>query len=445
MNGYEHNELFRQLSQWRRQIKAEMVEAAFEAFYDHLTRSEHFRQYFSSDEQIRHLVQAQKRDFIEALTLSDEAFRAHYVALGGRHARMGIALEDLVAGLQIIRDQFLRYQILDVHLTYQFIDRIQQHLAEGYFVFEIEGYLNNIRQAESGVRRLLDDERMVARLMQPLRWLIDVMSHWEAGQTAGNGRIGSVEISAITDLINALEMDAQQRAQLHQLHREQHALAQSLDHFLREKAYLLVTFMLSRLYAVTMAMFNMLMTVESQQQVERLRKDALTGLLLRHELGALLRQVRKACVTRGRLGVLMLDLDHFKLVNDRYGHRAGDAVLRQAAQRLRHMLREQDYTVRYGGEEFLVLLPCLSLEALTRVAERVRQAIADEPMTLDDGTMLRVTVSVGGVSLTQQPALTEAPPEHWIEQADRNLYAAKRAGRNRVVVTPFAADTADGR
>jgi len=435
--------LFEQLVQWRTQLDETMVEAAFTSFYEYLTGSEHFRQYFESEEQIQRLIKAQKAGFIQALELSPVAFREYYVALGKRHAEMGVVLEDLIAGLQIIRDQFLRFQVLDVHLTYQFIEHIQQHLAEGYFLYEVNQYLDNIRQAEEGVQQLLDDERIAVRLVQPLRWFLDVVHWWVEERSAGKSRIGDVKSCPITQLIDNLPMEASQRAQLHHLHQEQHALAQSLDYFLREHAFLLVTFMLSRLYAVTMAMFNTLVAVESQQQVNRLKKDALTGLLLRHDLDSLLRQVRKQCLEKGTLGVLMLDLDRFKRVNDQYGHQAGDEVLRAAAQRLQRILRQNDFAIRFGGEEFLILLPCLDAGALERVAERIRQVIANSPVKLEGGEQLKVTTSIGGVWVDE--AGMRRPSQQWIEQADKNLYEAKRNGRNQVVVTPFQmVDTMDG-
>ncbi len=435
--------LFEQLTQIRAQLDQTMVEAAFAAFYEYLTQSEHFRHYFDSQAQIERLIQAQKASFIKALSLSPEAFRQHYVALGQMHAEIGIALEDIIAGLQVIRDQFLRFQVLDVHLTYRFIEHIEQHLAEGYFLYEIQQYLDNIRQAEAGVQQLLDDERVAVRLMRPLRWLLDVMQGWATTCGAiGAERIGDAKNCPLKALIDSLPMEASQRVQLHHLHQEQHALAQSLDHFLREHAFLLVTFMLSRLYAVTMSMFNTLLAVESQQQVDRLKKDALTGLLLRHDLEDLLRQARKQCVGKGSLGVLMLDLDHFKHVNDQHGHQAGDEVLRVAAQRLLNTLRQNDLAVRYGGEEFLVLLPCLDEGALKRVAERIRKSIAETSITLPDGKTLAMTTSVGGVWI--HGSGMRQPTQQWIEQADRNLYEAKRDGRNRVVITRLPeADTAD--
>ena len=177
-------------------------------------------------------------------------------------------------------------------------------------------------------------------------------------------------------------------------------------------------------------------------------RDALTGTLTRRPLMEAFEQgVSLAVRERQPYAVLMLDLDHFKRVNDEHGHPAGDAVLRQFAQRLSQRLRRSDLLGRYGGEEFLVLLPGTDLAGARTVAEGMRRAIADEPFTFG-ALRIPVTVSVGVRVL--EPADPDAPGgadgvivagmadaaqvEPLIADADRALYAAKRNGRNRVEV-----------
>ena len=124
----------------------------------------------------------------------------------------------------------------------------------------------------------------------------------------------------------------------------------------------------------------------------------------------------------------MLDIDHFKLVNDTVGHAGGDAVLREFAARTKFVLREDDIPGRWGGEEFLLLLPMTDAAGTATLAERVRAKVAAEPFALDDGGTLEVTVSCGG-------AVGDGfDPEELVKRADAALYEAKEAGRNRVVV-----------
>lgn len=136
-------------------------------------------------------------------------------------------------------------------------------------------------------------------------------------------------------------------------------------------------------------------------------------------------------MTRGRpLSVLIADIDRFKQVNDDHGHDAGDEVLREFAARVRSTVRGADLACRYGGEEFVVIMPDTSPDVAAAVAERLRAAIESNPFTLkSSGLALSVTASFG-ISARVHGVET---PDQLIKQADRALYEAKNTGRNRVV------------
>ena len=161
-------------------------------------------------------------------------------------------------------------------------------------------------------------------------------------------------------------------------------------------------------------------------------RDALTGAYNREyfdqRMAAELAYARRHSAD---LSLVMLDLDHFKRVNDTWGHLAGDAVLVRMAAAVRGWLRLEDVFCRYGGEEFAVILRTTALPAAAHVAERIRAAV--EALVIEhDGHMIRLTMSSGCVSLTE---VQGDAPEHLVAVADRRLYAAKHGGRNRVVST----------
>jgi diguanylate cyclase (GGDEF)-like protein len=159
--------------------------------------------------------------------------------------------------------------------------------------------------------------------------------------------------------------------------------------------------------------------------------DVLTGTFNRGAiLGELRRALDRAKRTGGAAGLLLLDLDHFKLVNDRHGHLAGDAVLLQAARRVLGALRTYDFLGRYGGEEFLAVLPDCDGGAAARAAERIRAAVADSPIAIPDDGAIAVSVSIGGVA-AGEGCWTETA---LLAAADSALYEAKEQGRNRVVM-----------
>jgi diguanylate cyclase (GGDEF)-like protein/PAS domain S-box-containing protein len=155
--------------------------------------------------------------------------------------------------------------------------------------------------------------------------------------------------------------------------------------------------------------------------------DPLTGLLNRRSFFALAEQeVSRLRRHPGQLSVAMLDVDHFKAINDKYGHHAGDEVLRGLAAACGECLRDADILGRLGGEEFACLLPETSPERALLAAERLRAAVACKRITLADGREIAITISIGVAAL----AGTDSNIEAALQRADQALYAAKRAGRD---------------
>jgi len=169
--------------------------------------------------------------------------------------------------------------------------------------------------------------------------------------------------------------------------------------------------------------------LEAQHALEVFaRTDSLTGVLNRGAIvDALEREAERATREGSPLGIGMLDIDHFKLVNDTYGHAAGDAVLCEVVRRAVGVMRPYDTFGRFGGEEFLVLVPGSGREELKEVLERIRSVIGSSPIAVD-GHELAVTVSLGGATRGSESA------DGLIARADDALYNAKEQGRDRVVL-----------
>lgn len=178
--------------------------------------------------------------------------------------------------------------------------------------------------------------------------------------------------------------------------------------------------------------------LENAVNRERLRMagltDSLTGLYNRRHLQHRLHQE----VTRARrygecLSCLFVDADHFKRINDSFGHAAGDQVLTALAQRLRQRLRASDLATRYGGEEFAVLLPQTDLDSARRLAADICRSIAAEPIILADGASVALTVSIGVATLDPHQATdADSAGPALLDAADCAVYLAKQSGRNRV-------------
>lgn len=162
------------------------------------------------------------------------------------------------------------------------------------------------------------------------------------------------------------------------------------------------------------------------------RADPLTGLPLRHRIEEDFVRCRKeAGRNRSLLYVAMIDVDHFKAVNDSYGHLAGDRVLRHLADTMKRTMRGNEPLYRFGGEEFLWLLQCRTPEEAKLSARRVLATVGTTPVPLSEDETLRMTITLGLAQTGEHETLASA-----IERADQALYEGKRSGRNRYVFAP---------
>ncbi|WP_348698513.1 GGDEF domain-containing protein [Duganella fentianensis] len=170
---------------------------------------------------------------------------------------------------------------------------------------------------------------------------------------------------------------------------------------------------------------------ERNQEAENGR-DALTRLFSRRFLPAVIsREINVSQKRKSSFALMLIDLDHFKRVNDTHGHDAGDLVLQQASSLLLSSVRNGDFVFRYGGEELLVMLVEVTQESALRIAELIRSKFETSPFSLSQGRSVSVTASIG-------LALFDGHPDHQylVKRADAAMYEAKQSGRNRVVLAP---------
>ncbi len=183
--------------------------------------------------------------------------------------------------------------------------------------------------------------------------------------------------------------------------------------------------------AVVVNQFALVLTrLNLYKEVEELATvDSLTGLFGRKHLLDLLQEEMKRALTHDiEFSLLLMDVDHFKKINDRYGHFAGDRVLRNIAKVIRSNIREIDIAGRYGGEEFCVVLPDTDIDGAFFAAERIRGAVETSSIAVYEDVFINVTVSIGIVNFPQHGRTKE----ELIDKADWALYRAKKNGRNQI-------------
>lgn len=254
---------------------------------------------------------------------------------------------------------------------------------------------------------------------------------WEAGQPAPTDSVQVVAQSR-DPLLRGLD----QIVLIHQQH------AESRTRLLETVQWLILGVVLITLLFEAIFIFRPMaekLGAYVRQLLKLADRDPLTGLYNRRALSELASaQIDFARRHGGKIAVLALDIDHFKNVNDTFGHATGDVVLAAVARQLRGLAREHDVVGRIGGEEFIMVLPETSTHEAGKAADRIREAIAQEPCDAS-GTQLPITVSIGiaAVNLNAEPAFETA-----VRAADRMLYKAKSAGRN--CVWPQLASTGKG-
>ena len=303
-------------------------------------------------------------------------------------------------------------------------ERWAMHVLVGATVVEDDEPLADGRRDWGGLNRFVNTHRQHEKqyVTESLGDLRDVILTFT--QTIGRAVLEDQETDRqMADQIGGLEA-ASESSSVEEMKRALLEAAHSISHLLEERK--------QHQQARVETLGSKLQKVQEElgQARKQMTLDPLTQLYNRSALDTQLERVVGLSILSGSAASLfMVDIDHFKHVNDTYGHRAGDAVLQQVADRLvSTFLRKSDFIARYGGEELSVLLQGDGLDVSERIAERLLETIRGKPFE-HEGTEISITASVGLAELL--PGETVGA---WVERADRALYQAKEAGRDRVCV-----------
>ncbi|WP_443750499.1 PleD family two-component system response regulator [Asticcacaulis solisilvae] len=367
--------------------------------------------------------------------------------------------EDRLSGLEAGADDFLTKPVDDIILMArlkalvrlkQMVDDLRQREASSRRAgLSGEDLYNRQISATGNVLILDDNERQGERLMLQLghdhrcAYVTDPAE----GLRIAAGRVDLVVLNMTAKAFDPLRWVAQLRSSEPTRHRpvlgiynpdDRKALLKALDLGVNDVAPkpLDMQELLARAKTqIRRKRYSDFLRDSLDRSLEMAVTDGLTGLNNRRFLD---HQLSLALSRHNRGGqpcsVLLLDIDFFKRVNDTYGHDAGDEVIKEFARRLSLNVRAIDLPCRFGGEEFVVLMPETESVDAGHIAERVRQQVADAPFILSDGRQLNVTVSVG-VATSQ--GLGDSP-ESLLKRADEGVYEAKSSGRNRVVIKAAA-------
>jgi diguanylate cyclase len=219
-------------------------------------------------------------------------------------------------------------------------------------------------------------------------------------------------------------------------HQTLHGLGETIAKQLDKKRYDQSTILsyLEKSEMISLTIGTELALIDNTYLIKKVGKDEMTGALNRNSLSNLFAsQYELSLATESNFSLAMCDLDHFKGINDTYGHLAGDSILKAFVKIVQETLRDSDVVVRYGGEEFIIILPHTKLEHAIKKLEDLRLNFANHVCNYND-TEFGTTVSIGVIEITPQPSQEgkKISMESYIKEVDELLYHAKSSGRNRI-------------
>jgi diguanylate cyclase len=420
-----------------RHLTPERVEGLVQVFYDTLMQSPEAMAFLDHSVVQQRLSRSLYNWMLELIApetdVVSEAFIARQVKIGEVHARIKIPMHLVMSGVSILKSEigvlmqdkpggFAAYRLIDNRF-----DMAMRYMSQSY----VKGTLTRARLDEAYRLFSLDQDITLERERQRgslLEWSQSTLFRVLNGEAVdGTGRINNspfglwlrhragflFEASSHLENLNTVveQIDFQLLPQLGpDIVEDRSAALKALQAAVEEATYLLNE------------MFQVLGDMEGG-------RDPLTRALNRRFLPSILsREIGLANSEKSPLSVMLIDVDHFKGINDTYGHQSGDEALRQVASAIMENVRPSDFVFRYGGEEFLVILVETNAAQAFVVAERVRQAVQDKPCSMGSQAGVSVSVSVGVAEHCGHP-----DENFLIRSADSALYEAKRTGRNRVV------------
>jgi len=297
------------------------------------------------------------------------------------------------------------------------------------------GYLTeNIKQDKNWIREKLRIIKNSESTMKPfvrdhLIWVNRILEDIRKLRPSASVPLGhyNCELGKRLEHSDGLGIFDEYRDEIILLHKKIHGSAVQIYHFLHTRDYKHLLLEYLEFFNLVGKFVSLLGLTFAVMYEEDANIDPLTKVLSRRSLEFILSsQFHIAKISKRPLSVAMVDIDNFKQINDRYGHQIGDCVLRRIAQRIQGTLRKSDFIFRYGGEEFLVLLPFTSKDDAVNVLKKILNRVSDQPIRCGEFNQV-VTVSAGVSSIEDARDIYSL-----ISKADKALYKAKKAGKNKV-------------
>jgi diguanylate cyclase (GGDEF)-like protein len=412
------------------------LDAIFDEFYHKLLSHPTFSAYFPDPTKIKPLIEKQKAYFKQSFEFDDETLKAKYIALGEMHYDIKLPFVDFSSGIDILQEK-------TIHAVYR--SHQSEHILDATFVFfrlirayTAKGYLNKILAQDAEdidiyLEKVAESkEAQNAIAIDRLLWLKNFIF---AIQKENKALAPSfyIEPEIIANIQNSLRQKESFMSYIHEMVSRIRIDASNVFFFLEKKDYSDVLPLyreLLSIYKLSLMLTNVITIANNDAIITDLSKDPLTKLLNRSTMHSLIEKEFAIADSQDYdVSLIFMDIDHFKLINDQYGHECGDMVLAQVAKIVKNSIRATDFAFRYGGEEILILLKAAPERVALRQAEQIRKEIEQHDFCFHENLHLDVTASFG-IKTCKKPFVLTV--EEAIFAADEMMYRAKGMGRNRV-------------
>lgn len=413
------------------------LETAFSHFYSRMLTNKDFANFFRDQKQIEALIHKQRAYFLTSLSLPEARLKELYISLGELHYDMKLPFIDFLAAMTILEEQILSIaarkenhaDVIDA--TFRFFRTVRGYIAKGYLnrmlavdLRDIDLYLDNVQRSAR-----LDTSFATERF----RWLRQLLLAIQLEKRSEAPPM-DLPIETIQSIDKVVEGDSTLRTYIDETLERIKIEATNVFYFLEKQNYEEVLSLyreLTNIYKLILMLTNVVLVASSSTVIDELNRDPLTGLLTRASLPEIFqRECTTAASSNYPLSLIACDIDHFKSINDTYGHNGGDKVLTQVATTISATIRATDFSFRYGGEEFLLVLRGASQKVCHQQAELLRRTIEQQSCQFE-GNTINITCSFG--IATFHPPFPSTFQEMF-QVADDKLYQAKNNGRNQVCV-----------
>ena len=417
----------------------------FQHFYDELLSNKVFAKHFTDEEQVKSLLVKQKENFVATLQESTEELKERYYHVGVVHFKHNIPYEVFLSGTHILRDKFnevINKKIADLDialLNSALFEFISEAMAKGYLdIFisnekaDLEKILTMTRGASFGLEKRL--------LIKHYDWMLELLtavaqSNYSAldsliyKQTSDRDTLYTYILDHLDETESVIQIEDIERIRFRII-----ANTENIFFYLKREAYsevLSLIINILEIYKLTLVLDNVISNIivkKAESVIDEKTKlsetDPLTNVMNRRKFEELLESlILRAHRTSLPLTIMLLDIDDFKVINDKYGHQAGDQVLVEISRLIADSIRKHDHLIRYGGEEFVIISADCELDGVSHLAEKICKDVAHYKFS-DVG---KVTISLGLAELDK-----EGTSYSLFKRADEKLYEAKSNGKNCV-------------